>query len=344
MATATNGRAASPASDQELGCSVSVDEGSGSRVESNYKYGDVPHGYFRKTSEDGDIELFCCFVNGHQHGPAWKGLIGGGFLVSPSLEFTSADTVFLYPDCRTALVGRFSSGVMVEAFLADVVGMAEHCGINCGMFAPRIGNVVETQPYSFDLSTSDRLSLHPLLPDPYERYFCLVTTSRITSAGDGVFSRVDVLEGTIVAFYNGVRSHARNEEAADDDPSDSSDDSSSSSDEEDGDDFDRDKDAYRVSLVEEVDLDIPMRNRSSRCYKASVGHKVNSSLHSILRCLNPFVIPKQLSHSFDANCEFDLFEHPRFGVIHCVVTLKDVAMNQELTVNYGYRVSTAPLW
>ena len=28
-------------------------------------------------------------------------LIGGGFLVSPSLEFTSRDTVFLYPDCRT---------------------------------------------------------------------------------------------------------------------------------------------------------------------------------------------------------------------------------------------------
>ena len=36
-----------------------------------------------------------------QHGPVWRALIGGGFLVSPSLEFTSRDTVFLYPDCRT---------------------------------------------------------------------------------------------------------------------------------------------------------------------------------------------------------------------------------------------------
>ena len=30
------------------------------------KYGDVPHGYFRKLTADGDVELFCCFVNGHQ--------------------------------------------------------------------------------------------------------------------------------------------------------------------------------------------------------------------------------------------------------------------------------------
>ena len=41
-----------------------------------------------------------------------------------------------------ALVGEFSRGVMVEAYLADVVGMREHCGVNCGSLTPRIGNVV----------------------------------------------------------------------------------------------------------------------------------------------------------------------------------------------------------
>ena len=52
----------------------------------------------------------------------------------------------------------------------------------------------------------------------------------------------------------------------------------------------------------------------------------------------------QISHSFTPNCEFDLFDHPRFGIVHCVVTLADVVRGQELSVNYGYRLSTAPLW
>ena len=52
----------------------------------------------------------------------------------------------------------------------------------------------------------------------------------------------------------------------------------------------------------------------------------------------------QISHSFTPNCEFDLFDHPRFGIVHCVVTLADVVMGQELSVNYGYRLSIAPLW
>ena len=47
-----------------------------------------------------------------------------------------------------ALVGEFSRGVMVEAYLADVVGMREHCGLNCGSLAPRIGNVVNAS-YSY---------------------------------------------------------------------------------------------------------------------------------------------------------------------------------------------------
>ena len=55
-------------------------------------------------------------------------------------------------------------------------------------------------------------------------------------------------------------------------------------------------------------------------------------------------MPLQISHSFTPNCEFDLFDHPRFGVVHCVVTLADLRMGEELSVNYGYRLSIAPLW
>ncbi len=84
------------------------------------------------------MDLFACLVDGHLHGPAWRGTLGGGFLVSPSLEFTSDDTVFLYPDCLTALEGRFEDGVMVEAREGRVVGAAGFCGPRCGAVRPAV--------------------------------------------------------------------------------------------------------------------------------------------------------------------------------------------------------------
>jgi len=47
----------------------------------------------------------------------------GGFYVSPRLTFTGSDMVYLYPDCRTALVGDFGKdGKMVETRLSEVIG------------------------------------------------------------------------------------------------------------------------------------------------------------------------------------------------------------------------------
>ena len=47
----------------------------------------------------------------------------GGFIVSPQLSFSGIDISYLYPDCRTALIGDFSNnGKMVEARLGEVIG------------------------------------------------------------------------------------------------------------------------------------------------------------------------------------------------------------------------------
>ena len=37
----------------------------------------IPHGYFRKINEFGEIEFFGCFINGKLRGKCWKGVIGG---------------------------------------------------------------------------------------------------------------------------------------------------------------------------------------------------------------------------------------------------------------------------
>ena len=44
-------------------------------------------------------------------------------MVSQRLGFSGQDVAYLYPDCRTALVGDFGSdGKMVEARLSEVIG------------------------------------------------------------------------------------------------------------------------------------------------------------------------------------------------------------------------------
>ena len=44
-------------------------------------------------------------------------------MVSPRLNFSGQDVAYLYPDCRTALVGDFGlDGKMVEARLGEVIG------------------------------------------------------------------------------------------------------------------------------------------------------------------------------------------------------------------------------
>ena len=50
-------------------------------------------------------------------------ILTGGFMVSPRLSFSGKDVSYLYPDCRTAMVGDFGKdGKMVEARLGELVG------------------------------------------------------------------------------------------------------------------------------------------------------------------------------------------------------------------------------
>ena len=52
----------------------------------------------------------------------------------------------------------------------------------------------------------------------------------------------------------------------------------------------------------------------------------------------------QIQHSFTPNCEMDDFEHPRFGDIKCVATLRPIKAGEELTIHYEYELNTAPIW
>ena len=81
---------------------------------------------------------------------------------------------------------------------------------------------------------------------------------------------------------------------------------------------------YKIALDDYWHLDIPEDSRSTDKYCATLGHKI--------------------CHSFDPNCDFENFEHPRFGPILCVVTLKPVAEGEELFACYEYDLKVAPSW
>lgn len=270
----------------------------GSIIEGSYKKG-VPHGYFRHINAYGDIELFCCFIRGSIHGPCWKGLPGGGFLVSESWTFTSDDMVFLYPDCRTALYGSFYKAQMVSGQLCRILSGIGHCSYFCGVF-----KLAVTQPegevYSYDPSTATRISSQPFLPDPYEAEFVEVRTSTIPKAGDGLFAKVNIDCGTVISFYNGVRVPCTEDS------------------------HDLADDNYRIALDEDLDLDIPTDMTSIKEYNATLGHKI--------------------CHSFTPNTELETFYHPRFGIIKCLISVKEIEEGEEIFVNYQYSLSCSPDW
>ena len=39
----------------------------------------IPHGFFRKINDFGDVEFFGCFIDGRLKGKCWKSLAGGKF-------------------------------------------------------------------------------------------------------------------------------------------------------------------------------------------------------------------------------------------------------------------------
>ena len=136
-----------------------------------------------------------------------------------------------------------------------------------------------------DLATKTHLSLHPSTRDPYEATLVDVHKSTITKAGDGVFLTQDVAANTTVSFFNGIRI-SKNDVFSWNPFKKSS-----------------------VYLVETTDeqgndmfLDIPQNYVSWNKYKASAGHKVN--------------------HSKNPNVAYTECEHPIFGKILCLYTLK----------------------
>lgn len=158
--------------------------------------------------------------------------------------------------------------------------------------------------YKREVSDFDHVTNEPLLPDPYESTYVVVKKSAVEGADDGLFARGHIEPNTVLAFYNGVR---LNPKSSHDMP-------------------EWHDNAYRIFDPTRKDgtIDIPKEFIPSSAYCASLAHKVN--------------------HSFMPNAEFVAFDHPRFGLVPCLLSTLDIADGEEIFVHYGYELDDCPDW
>jgi len=144
----------------------------------------------------------------------------------------------------------------------------------------------------------------PLLTDPYESIMVQVKHSKVDGAHEGLHVQNHVEPNTILAFYNGQKLTT---EEMRDAPS-------------------WDENSYRIfdPTRKNGTIDIPKNFINFDNYKASLAHKTN--------------------HSFLPNAELVVFDHPRFGLVPCVLSTHDIKSGEEVFVHYGYELTDCPDW
>ena len=202
--------------------------------------------------------------------------------------FRGSDLVYIYPDLKTALRGSFDDqGRIIDAKQVDIVGERTQ----------PFGGIKELSfsktfgsPLKADVSTAKRLTSEPLLRDVYESKMVSVKRSSVAKAGDGVFVNKYVAKNTVVSYFNGVR--LSKSEVFSWNPF-------------------RKTSVYLVELGDEngddIFLDVPEEFSDWKKYQATAGHKVN--------------------HAKSPNSAYTECQHPRFGKILCLYTLKVNLLN-----------------
>ena len=200
------------------------------------------------------------YKNDRPVGKAWRQLVGGSFLVGEldeeSGEFTGKNIIYLYPDLINGIKGRFLESKLISGYTCRV--QEAQIDNKTGILIPEavnndINGCRDTK-IKRDVSTYNRISKSPLVPDEWERSRVevrksLVETSEGIDAGEGLFAKCKLLKGEIVALFNGVRQPSENNSFS----------------------------VYRIRLNGEIDLDIPDECISIENYCATQGHKTNHS-------------------------------------------------------------------
>ena len=265
-------------------------------------------GLVREFDEDRRIRFIGKYEAGLPVGKCWIRMTGGGYLhgeVDADWRLTSENGFYIYPDMEVAYNGVFSNSVMVKGRAA----LIEPSEVVNNVMTVKVTKLWGPER-EYREATEDCLSTFPLLRDPYEERLTEIGTSGIPGGGDGLFAKVDIPPGTLIAIYNGVKRGPYANVSTPDD---------------------WDKCGYSIGYYESTtsdkgwgDMDIPVKFQTSDTYVATVAHKMN--------------------HSFNYNCEFSDLTHPIYGYIPCTITTKHIPAGEELFVHYHYVLNDCPQW
>ena len=139
---------------------------------------------------------------------------GGSYLVGPMIQTSNSeyqyhgDVIFLYPDLITCLFCQFEHGKMIKGKLAHLQSLDWQEGVPIPVVTtPTYLNKASLQ-YTYEPSGSLQISRSPLLRDPYEMRYVYVGQSGVSdAAGEGLFVKTYIKQGTLVSLFNGVRQH-----------------------------------------------------------------------------------------------------------------------------------------
>ena len=91
------------------------------------------------------------YSRGVPSGYCWEAVLGGfwrvGWLDSDG-EFTGKDVAMIYPDLKTAIVGKYSRGQLVSGTWSRVTSVTQHCHNNSSseyLLIPRFEKMSNTE-------------------------------------------------------------------------------------------------------------------------------------------------------------------------------------------------------
>ena len=220
----------------------------GHYLEAHYVEG-VMNGKFVQWSPEGDVIARGQHRNDVRVG--WLQLFDqfGGCLigkVNSDGELTGSNILYVYPDAKTALIGEFRDGELLKARAAMLETDIDEVPPK---FTLRSDHLTEVESSHAD---SHIIAKQPLIPDHYEQDRVYVAQSLIPNAGEGLFARIDLSEGEIASFYNGI--HLSHQEV---------------------DSRNWVLNGNTISLDENIVIDVPKECSCTNAYCASLGHKAN---------------------------------------------------------------------
>ncbi len=249
-----------PAPDLEEGLLREFGEENRSFSEYSYCNG-VKHGLYRHFNASvkaaKEFSALGTYHHGSKTGVEWRRMNGGSYLILHDASqvidennngdaAVDANAVYLYPDLMHAIEGKFTGDGKLISGRYGVVSALNSRG---RLLLPVVDLIEGGDEFTYDPSTSVRISKTPFLRDPFEHEQVYVSCSRIPYAGEGLFAKKSIAEGGLVALFNGVKMRdvtGRTKTAFTD---------------------------YKIALTGDVCLDIPRGKENLSTYTATLGHK-----------------------------------------------------------------------